>query len=37
LELFIRGGETMYEAGYSTKAGKKREVLVKADGGETKD
>lgn len=37
VELFLRGGETMYEAGYSTKAGKKREVLVKADGTETKD
>jgi hypothetical protein len=37
VELFMRGGETMYEAGYTTKVGKKREVLVKADGTETKD
>jgi uncharacterized membrane protein YkoI len=37
IELFIRGGETMYEAGYTTKAGKKHEVLVKADGTETKE
>ena len=33
----MRGGETMYEAAYTTKAGKKHEVLVKADGTETKD
>jgi uncharacterized membrane protein YkoI len=32
VELFIRGGETMYEAAYTTKAGKRHEVLVKADG-----
>ena len=37
VENFVRGGETMYEASYTTKAGKKREVLVKADGAETKD
>ena len=37
VELFMRNGETMYEAGYTTKAGKKHEVLVKADGTETKD
>jgi uncharacterized membrane protein YkoI len=37
VELFMRGGETMYEAGYTTKAGKKQEVLVRADGTETKD
>lgn len=37
VELFIRGGETMYEAAYTSKAGKKHEVLVKADGTETKD
>ena len=37
VELFMRGGETMYEAEYTTKTGKKREVLVKADGTETKD
>lgn len=35
VETFIRGGETMYEAAYTTKAGKKHEVLVKADGAET--
>src|SRR5215470_15404464 len=28
VELFIRGGETMYEAAYTTAGGKKREVLV---------
>jgi hypothetical protein len=33
----LKGGETMYEAAYTTKAGKKHEVLVKADGTETKD
>ena len=37
VELFIRGGETMYEAGYTGKDGKKHAVLVKADGTETKD
>ena len=37
VELFKKGGETMYEASYTTKAGKKKEVLVKADGTETKD
>ena len=37
VELFMRGGETMYEAAYTTKDGKKHEVLVKADGTETKD
>jgi uncharacterized membrane protein YkoI len=37
VELFVRGGETMYEASYSTKGGKKHEVLVKADGTETKE
>jgi uncharacterized membrane protein YkoI len=37
VELFMRGGETLYEAAYTTKDGKKREVLVKADGTETKD
>jgi hypothetical protein len=30
-------GETMYEAAYTGKNGKKHEVLVKADGTETKD
>jgi uncharacterized membrane protein YkoI len=37
VELFIRGGETLYEAAYTSKDGKKHEVLVKADGTETKD
>jgi len=37
VELVKQGGVTMYEAGYTTKAGKKHEVLVKADGTETKD
>jgi len=37
VELLTRGGETMYEAAYTSKNGKKHEVLVKADGTETKD
>ena len=37
VELFMRYGETMYEAEYTTKAGKKHEVLVKADGTQTKE
>ena len=37
VELFIRGGETKYEAAYTTAKGKKLEVLVKADGTESKD
>jgi uncharacterized membrane protein YkoI len=37
VELFKRGGETMYEAAYTSKDGKRHEVLVKADGTETKD
>ncbi len=37
VETFTRGGETMYEASYQTRAGRKREVLFKADGAETKD
>ena len=37
VENFLRGGQTMFEAAYTTKAGKKLEVLVKADGTETKD
>jgi uncharacterized membrane protein YkoI len=36
VELFIRGGETLYEAAYTSKDGKKHEMLVKADGSETK-
>ena len=31
------GAEPMYEAGYTTRAGKHAEVLVKADGTETKE
>ena len=31
------GGETMYEATWTSKAGKKSEALVKADGSLTKD
>ena len=31
------GAQLMYEAGYTTKAGKQAEVLVKADGTETKE
>ena len=38
VETFTRpGGETMYEASFTSKAGKKAEVLVKADGTETKE
>src|SRR3974390_1506383 len=31
VELFKRGGETMYEAAYTSKDGRKHEVLVRAD------
>jgi hypothetical protein len=38
VETFTKPGtETMFEAAWTTKAGKKHEVLVKADGAETKD
>jgi hypothetical protein len=37
VQTFVRGGETMYEAAYTTKTGKKREALVKADGTQAKD
>jgi hypothetical protein len=38
VETFTKpGGETMYEAAWKDKAGKKHDVLVKADGTETKD
>jgi uncharacterized membrane protein YkoI len=37
VELFIRGGETLYEAAYTSRDGRKHEVLVKADGTETKE
>jgi uncharacterized membrane protein YkoI len=33
VELFIKGSETVYEAAYTSKDGKKHEVLVKYDGG----
>ena len=37
VELFIRNGETLYEAAYTSRNGKKHEVLVKADGTETRE
>jgi hypothetical protein len=37
VETMTKGSATMYEAAYTTKAGKKLEVLVKPDGTETKD
>ena len=38
VETFTKpGNETMYEAAYKDKAGKHHEVLVKADGTETRD
>ena len=37
VETMTRGGATFYEAGYTSKAGKKLEVLVKPDGTEVKD
>jgi hypothetical protein len=37
VETMTKGAATMYEAAYTTKAGKKLEVLVKPDGAETKD
>jgi hypothetical protein len=37
VEVMTKGKDTFYEAAYTTKAGKKREVLVKQDGTETKD
>lgn len=38
VETFTKpGSETMYEAAWKDKAGKKHEVLVRADGTETKD
>jgi uncharacterized membrane protein YkoI len=37
VELLNRGGETMYEAGYTSKDGKKHEVLVKPDGAKAKE
>lgn len=38
VETFTKlGSETMYEAAYKDKGGKHHEVLIKADGTETKD
>jgi hypothetical protein len=38
IEIFTKTGQpTMYEAAYTDKKGKKHEVLVKADGTETKE
>jgi hypothetical protein len=37
VETVLKGGESTYEATYTTKAGKKHAVIVKADGTETKD
>jgi hypothetical protein len=37
VESVKRAAETLYEASYTAKSGKKHEVLVKADGSETKD
>jgi hypothetical protein len=37
VETMTKGSTTLYEAAYTTKSGKKLEVLVKPDGAETKD
>jgi len=37
VETVKKGSETLYEAAYQTKAGKKQAILVKADGTPTKD
>jgi hypothetical protein len=37
VEIVTKGSDTFYEAAYTTRAGKKHEVLVKPDGTETKD
>jgi uncharacterized membrane protein YkoI len=37
VEIVTQGNSTMYEAAFTTKSGKKSEVLVKPDGTETKD
>jgi Na+-transporting NADH:ubiquinone oxidoreductase subunit NqrC len=37
IETMTKGSATMYEAAYTTKSGKKHEVLVRPDGTETKD
>jgi hypothetical protein len=37
VETMTKGSVTLYEAAYTTKSGKKLEVLVKPDGAATKD
>jgi hypothetical protein len=37
IETMTKGNVTMYEAAYTTEAGRKHEVLVRPDGTETKD
>ncbi|SPF53352.1 conserved exported hypothetical protein [Candidatus Sulfopaludibacter sp. SbA4] len=37
VEVMTKGAQIFYEAGYTSKDGKKHEVLVKPDGTETKD
>jgi hypothetical protein len=37
VETVTKGSTTLYEAAFTTKAGKKGAILVKADGTETKD
>jgi len=37
VEVMTKGTQTFYEAGYTSRDGKKHEVLVKPDGTETKD
>ena len=37
VETVTKGADTMYEAGYTAKDGKRHAVLVKPDGTETKD
>jgi hypothetical protein len=37
VEIVKQGAETLYEAHYTSKNGKRHEVLVKADGAETKE
>jgi len=37
VETFTKGGQTSYEAAYTTKSGKKASINVKADGTTVKD
>jgi uncharacterized membrane protein YkoI len=37
VEIVTKGSETLYEAAYTSKGGKKAEVMVKADGTEVKN